>query len=44
MTQTLESDDLIVTLVDYPEDGVYFELTDKLSGESKMLGFDLRYW
>jgi hypothetical protein len=42
---TLESEDLILTyMADYINEGVFFKLTDKLSSESKMLGFDLRYW
>jgi hypothetical protein len=41
----LESDDLTLTYIaEYVNEGVYFNLTDKLSGESKILGFDLRYW
>ena len=42
---TIETDDLTLTYVaDYAADGVYFNLVDKLTGESKTLGFDIRYW
>ena len=41
----IESDDLSLKyLSDYDGEGVYFELTDKLSGVAKTVGFDLKYW
>ena len=42
---TILSDELSLSyLADYANEGVYFNLTDKLSGESKVIGFDIRYW
>jgi hypothetical protein len=42
---TIETDDLTLTYVaDYAAEGVYFNLVDKLTSESKTLGFDIRYW
>ena len=41
----IESDDLLLKYErEYAGEGVYFELTDKMTGESKILGFDMRYW
>jgi hypothetical protein len=41
----IESDDIAVKyLADHDGEGVYFELTDKVSGVTKTVGFDLRYW
>lgn len=42
---TIETDELALTYIpDYAADGVFFNLTDKFTGESKTLGFDIRYW
>jgi len=44
-TMAIESADLKLSyLPDYTAEGVYFSLLDKVSGESKTLGFDMRYW
>jgi hypothetical protein len=41
----IESDDISLRyLADYDGEGVYFELTDKVSGVAKTVGFDLRFW
>lgn len=41
----IETDEISLSYVaDNLQDGIFFNLTDKQSGESKMLGFDLRYW
>ena len=41
----IETDDLQLSYMpDYAAEGVYFNLLDKVSGESKTLGFDIRYW
>ena len=31
-------------LPDFEGEGVYFELTDKLADNFKVIGFDIRYW
>ena len=44
-SMTIETDEIALTYVaDYDKEGVFFSLKDKLSGECKILGFDLRYW
>jgi len=41
----IENDELSLKyLPDYESEGVYFEMTDKLSDDSKVVGFDIRYW
>lgn len=41
----IESEDLILTYEpEFAGEGVFFAILDKQSGESKTLGFDVRYW
>jgi hypothetical protein len=41
----IETDELSLKyLPDFEGEGVYFELTDKLADNFKVIGFDIRYW